>query len=151
MTSLALSTAIAELRSRNARLVAVYRESARSLPPGPVSRLAQSVAEQRLDLEKSLVQTASELGSSAAGVEFEIAPGEAAGSGAAAAALTDPQALLRLMAAAEEAEHDLLAALAGSILPASSAIAESLAAEADAARKRSAWAQDQLELLSMLR
>ena len=53
------------------------------------------------------------------------------------------------MAAAEGAEHDLLSAAAGAALPASSEAAELLAAEAAAAQKRSIWAQDQLELLSL--
>jgi hypothetical protein len=83
-------------------------------------------------------------------VEFETAPASAAGSEAASEPLSDPKALLKLMITAEAADQEFLATLAGAVLPASIDAAEALASEADAARKRSVWAQDQLELLSML-
>jgi hypothetical protein len=150
MTSLALSFALKEISSRNATLAAAYREWAHRLPPGPVSRLSLSMVEQRRDLGKSLVELTAALASASVEVEFETAPASAAGSSASSASLSDPRALLKLMAEAEAADHEFLATLAGAVLPASSEAAETLAGEADAARKRSVWAQDQFELLSML-
>lgn len=154
MTSLGLPFALKEISSRNAKLAATYRDWARHLPPGPVSRLAFSMAEQRGDLGKSLDEISLALASANASanveVELETAPASAAGSEAASAALSDIKELLKLMAAAEAADQEFLAALAGAVLPASRDAAETLASEADSARKRSAWAQDQLELLSML-
>jgi hypothetical protein len=149
MTSLGISFALKELSSRNARLAAAYREWARRMPPGPVSRLAQSISEQRIELGKTLNALSLDSALSGVDVEFEIAPASAAGSDAAMASLSEPKALLKKMAEAEAADHEFFAAIAGAVLPASAQAAESFAAEAAAARKRSIWAQDQLELLSM--
>jgi hypothetical protein len=97
-----------------------------------------------------LAELAADQGISGVQVEFETAPASAAGSDAADASFTEPKTLLKRMAEAEEADHEFLATVAGAVLPASPAAAERFAAEAAAARKRSSWAQDQLELLSML-
>jgi hypothetical protein len=150
MTSLGISFALKELSARNASLAAAYRDWARRMPPGPVSRLSQSIYEQRLGLGAALSELSSDPSVSGVQVEFEMAPASAAGSDAAAAPLTDAKALLKRMIDAEEADHEFLAAIAGAVLPASTSAAERFAAEAAASRKRSLWAQDQLELLSML-
>jgi len=147
---LALPFALKEISSRNAMLAATYHDWARHLPPGPVSRLALSMAEQRGDLGKKLGEISASLASASVEVELEAAPASAAGSEAAAEPLSDPNALLKLMVAAEAADQEFLSTLAGAVLLASSDAAETLASEADSARKRSVWAQDQLELLSML-
>lgn len=150
MTSLGLPFALKEISLRNAKLAATYRDWARNLPPGPVSRLALSMAEQRADLGKSLGEISAPLASARVEVELETAPASAAGSEASEASLADSKALLKLMIAAEAADQEFLAVLAGAVLPISSDSAEALASEADSARKRSVWAQDQLELLSMI-
>jgi len=150
MTSLGLPFALREISLRNAKLAATYRDWARHLPPGPVSRLALSMAEQRGDLGKKLGEISASLALASVVVELETDPASAAGSEAATEPLSDPKALLKLMVVAEAADHEFLASLAGAVLPASSDSAEALASEADSARKRSVWAQDQLELLSML-
>jgi hypothetical protein len=150
MSSLALSFALKELSSRNTVIAATYREWARRLTPGPVSRLAWSMAEQRLDLGKTLGEIAANRSLPEVEVEFDLAPAAAAGVVASEASLAEPRAILKKMSEAESADHELLAAVAGAIVPASGAAAERLASEAAQARKRSIWAQDQLELLSML-
>jgi hypothetical protein len=150
MTSLGISFAIKELSSRNASLAAAYHDWAKRMPPGPVSKLAQSIAEQRLELGKTLGELASDPAISGIEVEFETAPASAAGSDAAEASFADPKALLKRMIQAEDADYEYFAAVSGAVLPASPSAAERFAAEAAAARKRSLWAQDQLELLSML-
>jgi hypothetical protein len=108
------------------------------------------MAEQRGDLGKKLGEISASLALASVVVELETDPASAAGSEAATEPLSDPKALLKLMVVAEAADHEFLASLAGAVLPASSDSAEALASEADSARKRSVWAQDQLELLSML-
>jgi hypothetical protein len=150
MSSLPLSLALKELSSRNAAIAAIYREWARRLPPGPVTRLTGSIAEQRLDLGKALAEIAADRALPEIEVEFETAPASAAGIEANEASLADPKAILKRMSEAEASDHELLAAVAGAVLAASVPTAERLASEADQARKRSIWAQDQLELLNML-
>jgi hypothetical protein len=149
MSSLLLSFALKELSSRNAAIAATYREWARRLPPGPLTRLTGSIAEQRLDLGKALGEIASYRSLPDIEVEFELAPASAAGVSQVEAKLDDPKVILRKMAEAEAAEHELLAAVAGAVLPESAPVAERLASEAAAARKRSIWAQDQLDLISL--
>jgi hypothetical protein len=150
MMSLGISFALKELSLRNARLATAYHDWARNMPPGPATRLAESMSEQRRELGKALGELAADPSISGVEVEFESAPASAAGSDASEAPLTDPKVLLKRMAEAEDADHEYLVAIAGAVLPASTQAAERFAAEAAAARKRSTWAQDQLELLSML-
>jgi hypothetical protein len=151
MSSLSLPAALKELSSRNTVIAATYREWARRLPPGPVSRLAWSIAEQRLNLGKTLGEIAAEQPLGVVEVEFElVTPASAAGVVMGDASLVDLRVILKKMSEAEAADHELLAAVAGAIVPLSGEAAERLASEADSARKRSIWAQDQLELLSML-
>ena len=82
-------------------------------------------------------------------VEFDIEPSSLIGFNTFGTDLVELKELLKKMAEAEAADHELLAAVAGAILPASGALAERLASEADSARKRSTWALDHLELLTM--
>lgn len=156
MKSLPIESALKELSARNGAVLAAYRDWARRLPPGPASRLAASMAEQRIELGKALA----EIGSSASlrsstqesAVEFEFEPSPdaiLAGQPPSLGNAADPEALLKAMIALETAEHELLAAAAGAALPVSSVIAERLAGEAASARIRSNWAQDHLDLLSM--
>jgi hypothetical protein len=150
MSSLPLSFALKELSSRNAAIAAIYREWARRLQPGPVTRLAWSIAEQRLDLGKALSEIAADRSLPEVDVEFESTIASAAGVDAGEATLADSKAILKKIAEAEASDHELLAAVAGAVVPSSGPVAERLASEAASARKRSIWAQDQLELLSML-
>jgi hypothetical protein len=151
MPSMPFPDALGELRSRSLSVAAVYRDWGRRLPPGPITRLALSLAEQRLDLAKALAELVAEHGLRGIQVEFELDPAEAPAPSAAEAGLAEPAAILKKMVAAEAADHELLAEAAGAAVAASAATAERLAAEAASARKRSIWAQDQLELLDMLR
>jgi predicted phage gp36 major capsid-like protein len=147
---MAFPEAFKELRARNLAVATVYREWSRRLPPGPVSKLAASIAEQRRDLDKALAEIAADQSPRGAEVEFELAPAQAEGVSSEDSELSEPKAILRKIVAAEAADHDLLAEAAGSALSLSTEIAERLAAEAASARKRSIWAQDQLELMEML-
>jgi hypothetical protein len=149
MSNMPFPDAFKELRSRNLSIAAIYREWSRRLPPGPVTRLALSIAEQRRDLDKVFGEIATNYELQSIQVEFELPPSEVAGVSAADSALSEPKAILKEIAAAEAADHDLLATVAGAALTSSTEIAERLAGEAASARKRSIWAQDQLELLSM--
>jgi hypothetical protein len=156
MTSLPFSSALNELVSRNSAIAAAYREWARRLPPGPSSKLASSMAEQRLELGKTLGEIAAAIAAVSSlpelVVEFEIEPFPASlgeGRSANAATPAEPKEVLRRMAETEAADYELLAAAAGAVLPLSSAVAEQIAAEAGAARKRATWAQDHLDLLGM--
>jgi hypothetical protein len=142
--------ALGELRSRSLAIAGIYREWARRLPPGPITQLALSCAQQRADLGKALAEIGGEPGLRGLQVEFELALSEAPGPSAGDAALSEPGAIFRKMADAEAADHELIAAAAGAAVAVSAAVAERLASEADSARKRSTWAQDQLELLAML-
>jgi hypothetical protein len=150
MSSLPLSLALKELSSRNGHIAATYREWARRLPPGPVTRLTGSIAEQRLDLGKVLAEIAANRALPEVEVEFDLAPASAASVDADEAAPAEPKDILKRISEAEAADHELLAAVAGAVIAASGEAAERLASEAASARKRSIWAQDQLELLSML-
>jgi hypothetical protein len=114
------------------------------------------MTEQRLDLGKTLSEIAAEIASIHSfpeyEVEFEVEPSPAAliaGKASSSGAPAEPKDLLQRMAEAEATDYELLSAAAGAVLPFSSAIAERLAAEAASARKRSTWAQDHLDLLSM--
>lgn len=155
MKSLAVSSALREISARNAGIAAAYRDWALHLPPGPVSRLASSMALQRLELGKVLGALSGSPPLAEAQVEFEFDPAhlikvEAFKSLSFDGTVIGLGDLLRKMAAAEAEDHELLAAVAGAVLPLSGEAAESLAGEAASARKRSLWAQDHLELLSML-
>lgn len=148
MTRQAFSTAVKELGARNAGIATAYRDWSRRLSPGPVSRLASSMAEQRVELGKALAELAADRALPETEVEFEIDPASAAG--VAAFGNNDAaEVLLKGMTQAESTDYEILATLAGAIIPASSEAAERLASEAAAARKRSIWAQDHLDLLGM--
>lgn len=149
MERLPLSTALKEISSRNAAIAAAYRDWAKRLPPGPVSKLARSMAEQRADLGKTIREIAGDRSIPDTEVVFDVEPSSLIGQADFDIGMAETKELLARMTAAEAADHELLATLAGTILPASGTAAERLAAEADSARKRSTWAQDHLDLLSM--
>jgi hypothetical protein len=149
MTRLLLSSALKEISSRNAAIAASYRDWAKRLPPGPVSKLASSMAGQRLDLGKTLGEISADPSLVEMNVEFDSDPRSLAVWEPSGGGRLEPKELLEKMAEAEAADHELLAAFAGAFLPASLAIAERLASEANSARKRSTWAQDHLDLLRM--
>ena len=149
MIRMFLSSAFKSLVSRNTAIAGAYREWAFRLPPGPVSKLATSMAQQRLDLGKVLAEVAGDRFLQETEVEFDIDSATLFGDADLATAKLEPKELLKKMAETEMNDHELLAAVAGAILPASSALAEKLAGEAASARKRSIWAQDHLELLEM--
>jgi hypothetical protein len=149
MMWLPLSSALKEITTRNAAITAAYRDWAKRLPPGPVSTLAYSMAEQRIDLGKGLRDLAGDQSIAGTRVEFDVDPASIAGVEPFHGRVIEPKELLMAMAEAETADHELLAALAGALLPASSEAAERLASEANSARKRAMWAQDHLDLLCM--
>ena len=155
MKSLLLPMALTELSLRNSAILAAYREWARRLTPGPVSRLTSSIIEQRFELGKALGEAASELSAATLPrleVEFEVEPSPAAlieRKLASPEPMPEPKILLSAMTELEAVDHEFLAAVAGAALSFSSVIAERLAGEAESARKRSNWAQDHLDLLSM--
>ena len=115
------------------------------------------MAEQRLELSKALGEISMEIGAILAAspdieIEFESGISPAAlidGKSGSGESPADPKDLLKAMAEIESGEHELLAALAGALLPLSSVLAERLAGEAASARKRSNWARDHLDLLGM--
>jgi hypothetical protein len=144
-----LSSALKEISSRNAAMASAYRALAKRLPPGPVCKLASSIAEQRFELGKILGEVSGDHSLPESEVEFDVDPTNLTGKDALIGANIDPKEILKIMAEAEAADHELLAAVAGAVLPASIAVAELLATEADSARKRSIWAQEHLDLLSM--
>jgi hypothetical protein len=149
MTRITLSSALKEISSRNATIAAAYRDWGKRLPPGPVSKLASSMAQQRFDLGKILVETSGDYSLPEIEVEFDVDPSLMTEKDTFDRAIYDSKELLKNMAEAEATDHELLAAVAGAVLPASSSVAERLATEADSARKRSIWAQDHLDLLNM--
>lgn|GEM_PF-1167002 len=151
MPSTTFPQAVEQLRARNQSAAATYRDWARRLPPGPVSRLALSLAEQRADLGKTLTEISGEFSLRACRVDLEDSASGANLPAAGAADLSDSATVLKMAVAAEDADHEFLAALAGAAVAASAEAADRLASEADAARKRSTWAKDQLELLDMLK
>ena len=149
MKKMSLPSALKVISTRNAAIAQAYRDWGKRLPPGPVSALATSMAGQRLELGKVLAEILGEPRLPEVEVEFDIEPSSLTGFSTFGTELVEPKELLQKMAEAEAADHELLAAVAGAILPASGAAAERLASEADSARKRSTWAQDHLELLTM--
>jgi hypothetical protein len=149
MTMRLLSSALKEISSRNAAMASTYRALAKRLPPGPVSKLAASIAEQRLELGRILGEVSGDHSLPESEVEFDVDTANLTGKDAFVGTIVDSKEILKKMVETEAADHELLAAVAGAVLPASITVAESLAAEADSARKRSIWAQEHLDLLSM--
>jgi hypothetical protein len=144
-----LSAALTEINTRNATIAAVYREWAKLLPPGSISKLASSMAQQRLDLCETLGEVLANPSLPDSELELDIEQASIADKGALGTAMLTPKELLKIMADTETADHELLAAISGAVLLSSSTIAERLAGEAESARKRSIWAQDHLDLLNM--
>ena len=140
-----MASVLKEIGARNTGLVSAYREAVRRLAPGPVSKLAASIVEQRHDLGNAIAEIANDRTIPEVEVEFDSEPIFAI----AVTTISDPVGLLKEMAHEEAADHEILATVAGALLPASIDAAERLAAQADSARKRSTWAQDHIDLLSM--
>ena len=107
------------------------------------------MAEQRLALGKTLVEASVVLTLPDSEIEFEVDPASAVSAATVAGAVGNPKVLLKMMTEAELADHELLATVAGAVLPASISIAERLASEAESARKRSVWVQDHLDLINI--
>jgi hypothetical protein len=144
-----LPSALKAIATRNAAIASAYRGWAKSLPPGPVSKLASSMAGQRLDFGKALDEISADRGLFEIEVEFDLDPADLPGAEAMLGIPQDPKTLLQKMAEAETVDYELLASIAGAVLPTSGAVAERLASEAASSRKRSMWAHDHLDLLSM--
>ncbi len=141
--------ALKEIGSRNTAMASAYQSLARHLPPGPLCKLAKSMAEQRLELGKTLVDVSAFHSLPDSEIEFEMDPVSAVSAATVAEAVGNPRELLKKMTEAELADHELLATVAGAVLPASVSIADRLASEAESARKRSVWAQDHLDLINI--
>lgn len=107
------------------------------------------MAAQRQALGKALGEIAADRGLPEVEVEFDIDLVSLMGFDNLASVSLEPKMLLAKMAEAEDLDHEILAALAGAVIPGSTAIAERLAVEADSARKRASWARDHLELLGL--
>ena len=146
---MSLASALKVIITYNASIGAAYRDWARRLPPGPVSALASSMAAQRQELGKVLAGIGGDGSIPQVEVEFDINPSVMTSFEDLGTAVVEPKALLQKMVEAEAVDHEFLSALAGAILPASASVAETLADEANSARKRSSWAQDHLDLLGL--
>ena len=144
-----LSLVLKEISSRNTAIASTYHSLARHLPPGPLCKLATSMAEQRHDLGKTLEEASVFHSLPESEIEFEVDPANAVSAATVAGAVGNAKELLKKMMEAELADHELLATVAGAVLPASVLIAERLASEAESARKRSVWAQDHLDLINI--
>jgi hypothetical protein len=147
MTSMPLEAALAAVRLRNEALVGAYKDGARSVLSGPVSRLARSMADQRRELGKDLAELALLPGLQEAVAELDLdpllfekpLPWNTA----------DVNELLERMRSAEADDYLILACIAGAFVPVSTEAAERVAALAEQARKRSTWARDHLDLLGI--
>lgn len=135
------------LSTRNAALIAVYKESAKNLLSRPAMSLILSMADQRREFGKELSSLALSPGIGAEPLELEIR---------ALPDLAPPRSppgdvaeLLKLAQKAESEDYELMTAVSGVVLPISPGIAERLAGLAEQARKRSSWAQDHLDLLGI--
>ncbi len=148
MVRMSLSDALRRVADRNEALVAAYRDGAKQLLSGPLTSLASSMADQRKTLAKD-IQVIAESPFKSSEIEIDLAPSGLEPHPARRG--TGPKDILDLAFRAEASDYELLAALAGAVLPLSSDMAETLAAHADAARKRSAWAKDHLDLLDLKR
>ncbi len=146
MMRIAYAEVIGRFQARNEALIGLYRESARKLPPGPTGNLANSMAEQRRDLSKTLSALA---GGPEGRLEIELEESYADPELPAASPAADAASLLSFMKEAEDADFERLTELAGASLRISAEAAELLASEAGGAKKRSAWARDHLDLLGL--
>ena len=155
MKSLLLPMALTELSLRNSAMLAAYREWARRLTPGPVSRLTSSIIEQRFELGKALGEAASELSAATLPSARSRIRGRAIPAALIERKLASPEPMRNLKffyrpwPKSKPSITSSSPRVAGAVLSFSSVIAERLAGEAESARKRSNWAQDHLDLLSM--
>ncbi|MDA8426395.1 MAG: hypothetical protein M0Z80_09690 [Treponema sp.] len=145
MMNVPLSSALETASKRNAVAAATYKAGAKSILSRSISSLALSLADQRRELGKVLLELASVGGAETVLAELEpkFLEGQAIPAG------SDPCAFLEFALRVETEDYELLAALAGAFLPLSTDGAERLAALSEQARKRAAWAQDHLELIKL--
>ncbi len=145
MESVSLAVALEASSKRNASIATLYKEEAKTILSRSISSLALSLADQRKELGKALLEFAGLDGTKAAVAELETRFLEApAGSPG-----IEPWDFLEFAIRTESSDYELLACLAGAFLPLSSEAAERLAALSEQARKRSVWAQDHLDLLGL--
>jgi len=153
-----LSGALEVAMTRNSAVAAVYREASRRLLSRSISTLARSMEDQRRESGKELEALRSVFGSLIE-LDLDLADPDALRSPIVAPAIEDAAALLAAMERWESEDFELLAAIAGAAiagtaiaeaaLPASTEVAERVAALAEQARKRASWAQDHLDLLGI--
>ena len=149
MEKMSLSSALKVITTYNGAIASAYKDWARRLPPGPISTLAASMAEQRQDLGRLLTEISADRSLPEVEVDFDIDLGALRGFDSLATTVVEPRELLAKMAEAEAVDHEFLAALAGAVVAVSTSTAENLAVAADSARKRSTWAREHLELLGL--
>ena len=145
MVSTTVATALETVSKRNSALAAIYTDAARSILSRSVSKLALSVADQRRELGKALVELAQVEGAGLANAEVEQIPLDQSPTWA-GGEICD---FLQFMVKAESAEYELLSSLAGAFVVFSADGAERLASLSEQARKRATWAQDHLDLLGI--
>ncbi len=139
-----LGEALGAASARNAALVSTYKYGAQSLLSRPITSLAQSMADQRKDLGKALALLAAIPGVRDTYAELDLDPERLeAPPPWAAVSICD---FLALVQDAETVDYEILACLAGAILPLSAEAAEQLASLSEQSRKRASWAQDHLDL-----
>jgi len=145
MVLVPLAAALDATSERNSALAASYKDGARSILSRSISSLALSMADQRRELGKTLLDLAAIAGTEKAAAELETGLLDAprAWSG------TEACDFLNFMVRAETSDYELLACLAGAFVPLSPDAAERLASLSEQARKRAAWAQDHLDLLGI--
>ncbi|MDP3178775.1 MAG: hypothetical protein Q8M76_12795, partial [Spirochaetaceae bacterium] len=153
MMRMPLSGALEVASTRSSAIAAVYREAARKLLSRSISTLARSMEDQRRESGKELEALRSEFGS-AIELDLDLADPDSLWGPIVPPAIEDAAALLTAMKRWESEDFELLAAIAGAAiaetaLPASTDVAERVAALAEQARKRASWAQDHLDLLGI--
>jgi hypothetical protein len=141
-----LGEALKALLTRNDALIGAYRESARSLPPGPVANLATSMAEQRKDIAKTLAALSA---SPVCRAEIELDSDAKITAASAPKGARDAAGVLAFMKDSEDSDFELFSDLAGSAVAVSAQAAELFASVANEAKKRAAWAKDHLELMGL--
>jgi hypothetical protein len=148
MMRMSLSGALEVALTRNSAVAAVYREGARTLLSRSISTLARSMADQRRESAKEIEILRSGFGATIE-LDLDLADPDLLLAPVVASAIEDSVVLLTAMKRWESEDFELLAAIAGAALPASTEIAERVAALAEQARKRASWAQDHLDLLGI--
>lgn len=116
MESVSLAVALEASSKRNASIATLYKEEAKTILSRSISSLALSLADQRKELGKALLEFAGLDGTKAAVAELETRFLEApAGSPG-----IEPCDFLEFAIRTESSDYELLACLAGAFLPLSS-------------------------------